>query len=73
MATQPDINPDTINPGSPDEMPPDSLPDEAPMQEPPGSSRPSRTMTIPIAVPWKLPHRPIELARAHPPHYRRAA
>ena len=40
MATQPDPNPDTINPGSPDEMPPASPPNEAPMEEPPGFEPP---------------------------------
>lgn len=35
MATQPDPNPDIIEPGSPDEFPSTNPPDEAPTQEPP--------------------------------------
>ena len=34
MATQPDPNPDTINPGAPNEVPGESPPSETPFEEP---------------------------------------
>ncbi len=36
MATQPDITPDTINPGAPLEFPAEPSPSEMPFDEPPG-------------------------------------
>ena len=58
MATQPDPNPDTIDPGAPPEAPPQTIPDEAPGHIPGEIQPPSPDRDNPGRGPIETPPPP---------------
>lgn len=58
MATQPDPDPDTIDPGAPQEMPGSPSPSEAPVQDPPGFAPPAPDIDNPGQTPPETPMPP---------------